>query len=158
MMYLKFVFISANVMRPHPAYLRIKIAINIFAINQTGRSTFSSLANFALSPIVCYSFANCVCSYNCLFNNVFQLIFILPHSTILLWGYFNTCALKPFDLWGCFEDCRSPRTFNNFIVRLFQGLRSYRKRSLLEVNEHFGNKRNAERAHKKVVKRWRGSA
>lgn len=51
-------------MQFHPVYLRIKIAINIFAINQTGRSTFSSLANFALSPIVCYSFANCFCSYD----------------------------------------------------------------------------------------------
>ena len=28
---------------------------------------------------------------NRLFNNVFQLIFILPHSTILLCGYFKAC-------------------------------------------------------------------
>ena len=142
-------------MRPHPAYLSIKIAINIFAINHTGRSTFSSLANFALSPIFCYSFANCVCSYNRLFNNVFQLILFFPtqQSYCEAISRLQPSPLKPFDLRGCFEDCRSPRTFNNFIVRLFQGLRSYRKRSLLEVNEHFGNKRNAERAHKKVVTR-----
>ena len=31
-------------------------------------------------------------------------------------------------------------------LEIFQGLRSYQKRSLLEVNEHFENKRNAEKA------------
>ena len=75
-------------MRPRPIYLRIKIAINIFAINQTGRSTFSSLANFALSPIVSYSFANCVLVY-------FKFYSSIPLLTTLLCGYFKACALKP---------------------------------------------------------------
>ena len=65
---------------------------------------------------------------------------------------FQNSPRHPLNLLICEGVLRIATLINNCFVRLFQGLRSYRKRSLLVVNEHFENKRNAERTHKAIIK------